>query len=175
MVGEIRDLETASIAVKAALTGHLVLSTLHTNDAASTITRMIDMGVEAFNVAAAVNLITAQRLVRRICLNCKIEADYLPEMIRAAGIPEGELGDYTFYRGEGCDSCGGSGYAGRQGLYEVMPMTPTLRRMVLQGASSDELKTQSIDEGMITLRRDGLIKVKRGITTLDEVLKETAL
>ncbi len=175
MVGEIRDLETASIAVKAALTGHLVLSTLHTNDAASTITRMIDMGVEAFNVAAAVNLITAQRLVRRICLNCKIEADYLPEMIRAAGIPEGELGDYTFYRGEGCDSCGGSGYAGRQGLYEVMPLTPTLRRMVLQGASSDELKKQAVDEGMITLRRDGLIKVKRGITTLDEVLKETAL
>ena len=174
MVGEIRDLETGGIAVKAALTGHLVLSTLHTNDAASTITRLVDMGVEPFNVAAAVSLITAQRLVRRICPNCKVEASYLPEMIRAAGIPGSELDQYTFYRGEGCDSCSGSGYAGRQGLYEVLPMTLTLRRMVLQGASSDELKAQAVEDGMITLRQDGMIKVKRGITTLDEVLKETA-
>ena len=175
MVGEIRDLETGGIAVKAALTGHLVLSTLHTNDAASTITRMIDMGIEAFNVAAAVNLITAQRLVRRICLNCKVEATYLPEVIKAAGIPEDELPDYAFYRGQGCDACGGSGYAGRQGLYEVMSMTPTIRRLVLKGESSDELKLQAIKDGMLTLRHDGLIKVKRGITTLDEILKETAL
>ena len=175
MVGEIRDLETGGIAVKAALTGHLVLSTLHTNDAASTITRMVDMGIEAFNVAAAVNLITAQRLVRRICLNCKAETTYLPEVIRTSGIPEAELSDYAFYRGEGCDACGGSGYAGRQGLYEVMSMSPMLRRMVLQGSSSDELKEQAIRDGTITLREDGLIKVKRGITTLDEVLKETAL
>ena len=175
MVGEIRDLETGGIAVKAALTGHLVLSTLHTNDAASTITRMIDMGIEAFNVAAAVNLITAQRLVRRICLNCKVEATYLPEVIKAAGIPEDELPDYAFYRGQGCDACGGSGYAGRQGLYEVMSMTPTIRRFVLKGESSDELKLQAIKDGMLTLRQDGLIKVKRGITTLDEILKETAL
>ncbi len=174
MVGEIRDLETGGIAVKAALTGHLVLSTLHTNDAASTITRLVDMGIEPFNVAAAVSLITAQRLVRRICPNCKVEASYLPEMIRAAGIPGSELDQYTFYRGEGCDSCSGSGYAGRQGLYEVLPMTLTLRRMVLQGASSDELKEQAVSDGMITLRQDGMIKVKRGITTLDEVLKETA-
>jgi type IV pilus assembly protein PilB len=175
MVGEIRDLETGGIGVKAALTGHLVLSTLHTNDAASTITRMVDMGLEAFNVAAAVNLITAQRLVRRICLNCKVEATYLPEIIRAAGIPEHELGEYAFHRGDGCDACGGSGYAGRQGLYEVLSMSPTVRRMVLQGCSSDELKEQAVRDGMITLRQDGLIKVKRGITTLDEVLKETAL
>jgi len=174
MVGEIRDLETGSIAVKASLTGHLVLSTLHTNDAAATITRMIDMGIEAFNVAAAVTVITAQRLIRRICPNCKVEATYLPEMIRAAGIPPEEIDDYTFYRGEGCDSCGGSGYAGRQGLYEVLPMSMDLRRMVLKGASSDELKRQAIEEGMITLREDGMVKVKRGITTLDEVLKETA-
>ncbi|MDH3732110.1 MAG: type IV-A pilus assembly ATPase PilB [Gemmatimonadota bacterium] len=174
MVGEIRDLETGGIAVKASLTGHLVLSTLHTNDAAATITRMIDMGVEAFNVAAAVTVITAQRLVRRICPNCKVEANYLPEMIRAAGISDPELPEYTLYRGEGCDSCGGSGYAGRQGLYEVLPMTHELRRMVLRGASSDELKEQAVDEGMITLRQDGMLKVKRGITTLDEVLKETA-
>jgi len=121
-----------------------------------------------------VSLITAQRLVRRICPNCKVEASYLPEMIRAAGIPGSELDQYTFYRGEGCDSCSGSGYAGRQGLYEVLPMTLTLRRMVLQGASSDELKAQAVEDGMITLRQDGMIKVKRGITTLDEVLKETA-
>jgi type IV pilus assembly protein PilB len=174
MVGEIRDLETGSTAVKASLTGHLVLSTLHTNDAAATITRMIDMGIEAFNVAAAVTVITAQRLVRRICPNCKVEATYLPEMIRAAGINPDEASEYTFYRGEGCDSCGGSGYAGRQGLYEVLPMTLALRRMVLKGASSDDLKEQAIAEGMVTLREDGMLKVKRGITTLDEVLKETA-
>jgi len=174
MVGEIRDLETGGIAVKAALTGHLVLSTLHTNDAASTITRMIDMGIEAFNVSAAVNMITAQRLVRRICNNCKNETTYLPEMIRAAGIPAAEIDSYTFYRGEGCDACGGSGYAGRQGLYEVLPMTQNLRRLVLRGGSADELKEQAVSEGMLTLRHDGLVKVKRGITTLDEVLKETA-
>ncbi|MDX1577600.1 MAG: type IV-A pilus assembly ATPase PilB [Gemmatimonadota bacterium] len=174
MVGEIRDVETGSIAVKAALTGHLVLSTLHTNDAASTITRMIDMGIEAFNVAAAVNIITAQRLVRRICLNCKAETSYLPEVLSSAGIRGSELGEYQFFRGEGCDACGGSGYAGRQGLYEVMPMSPTIRRMVLRGDSSDDLKAQAIEEGMLTLRDDGLLKVKRGITTLDEVLKETA-
>ena len=174
MVGEIRDLETGGIAVKAALTGHLVLSTLHTNDAASTITRMIDMGIETFNVASAVNLITAQRLVRRICNNCKVETTYLPEALEAAGIPAADVRDITFYKGEGCDSCAGSGYSGRQGLYEVMPLSPTLRRMVLQGASAAELKDQAVEEGMLTLRRDGLIKVKRGITTLEEVVKETA-
>ncbi len=174
MVGEIRDLETGGIAVKAALTGHLVLSTLHTNDAASTITRMIDMGVEPFNVASAVNLITAQRLVRRICNNCKVEASYLPEVLETAGLDE-EAGSFPFFRGEGCDACNGSGYSGRQGLYEVMPMTASLRRMVLQGASSDDLKTEAVREGMITLRKDGLLKVRRGVTTLDEVLKETTL
>jgi type IV pilus assembly protein PilB len=175
MVGEIRDLETGGIAVKASLTGHLVLSTLHTNDAASTVTRMIDMGIETFNVASAVNLITAQRLVRRICNNCKTEATYVPEVLRAAGLEEAQMGSMTFYKGEGCESCAGSGYAGRQGLYEVMPMTPTLRRMVLQGASGAELQQQAVAEGMITLRQDGLLKVQRGVTTLDEVLKETAL
>jgi type IV pilus assembly protein PilB len=174
MVGEIRDLETGGIAVKASLTGHLVLSTLHTNDAASTITRMVDMGIEPFNVSAAVNLITAQRLVRRICTSCKAEASYPDEVLRAASIPSEILATLTFYKGEGCDACGGSGYAGRQGLYEVMKMSRTLRRMVLQGASADDLKTQAVEDGMLTLRDDGLLKVKRGITTLDEVLKETA-
>ncbi|MCG8466933.1 MAG: type IV-A pilus assembly ATPase PilB [Gemmatimonadetes bacterium] len=174
MVGEIRDLETGGIAVKAALTGHLVLSTLHTNDAASTITRMVDMGIEPFNVSAAVNLITAQRLVRRICTNCKVETSYLPEVLRSAGIKGSEVDDYVFYRGEGCDSCGGSGYAGRQGLYEVLAMSPAIRRMVLTGESTADIKAQAVEEGLITLRADGLLKVKRGITTLDEVIKETA-
>jgi len=174
MVGEIRDLETGGIAVKASLTGHLVLSTLHTNDAASTITRMVDMGIEPFNVSAAVNLITAQRLVRRICKRCKAETSYPDEVLQAARIPPEILATLTFFKGEGCDACGGSGYAGRQGLYEVMKMSRTLRRMVLQGASADDLKTQAIEDGMLTLRDDGLLKVKRGITTLDEVLKETA-
>ena len=174
MVGEVRDLETAGIAVKAALTGHLVLSTLHTNDAASTITRLVDMGVEPFNVAAAVNLITAQRLVRRICEDCKVETSYLPEVLSTAGITDDQIEGITFYKGEGCDECGGSGYVGRQGLYEVMPMTRTLRRMLLQGASADDMKQQAVQHGMLTLRDDGLLKVRRGITTLDEVLKETA-
>jgi len=174
MVGEIRDMETGSIAIKAALTGHLVLSTLHTNDAASTITRMIDMGIEPFNVASAVNVITAQRLVRRICKNCKMETTYPPEFLQAAGLDPGRAAQITFYEGEGCDACNDSGYSGRQGLYEVMPMTRTLRRMVLDGASSDELKDRAIEEGMLTLRRDGLLKVQRGITTLEEVIKETA-
>ncbi len=174
MVGEIRDLETGGIAVKAALTGHLVLSTLHTNDAASTITRMVDMGIEAFNVAAAVNLITAQRLVRRICTNCKVETSYLPEVLRSGGIKGSEVEDHVFYRGEGCDSCGGSGYAGRQGLYEVLPMTPAIRRLILNGDSADLIKEQAVEDGMVTLREDGLLKVKKGVTMLDEVLKETA-
>ncbi len=174
MVGEIRDLETGGIAVKASLTGHLVLSTLHTNDAASTITRMIDMGLEPFNVASALNCITAQRLVRRICSNCRAEATYMPEVLRAARITEEQAASMTFFRGEGCDACNGSGYSGRQGLYEVLPMTPDLRRMILEGESADELNRTAVEQGMITLREDGLVKVRKGITTLDEVIKETA-
>jgi type IV pilus assembly protein PilB len=174
MVGEIRDLETGSIAIKAALTGHLVLSTLHTNDAPSTVTRMIDMGIEPFNVASAVNLITAQRLCRRICGNCKEPVTYPAEYIRAALLTDADLEGVTFYRGKGCDRCNGSGYKGRQGLYEVMAMSPALRRMVLSGASTADLQTQAIEEGMLTLRMDGMLKVRQGVTTLEEVLKETA-
>ncbi|HEX7089341.1 MAG TPA: type IV-A pilus assembly ATPase PilB [Longimicrobiales bacterium] len=174
MVGEIRDLETGSIAIKAALTGHLVLSTLHTNDAPSTVTRLIDMGLEPFNVAAAINLVTAQRLVRRICPNCRVEATYPQEYLEAARLTPEQLRSLKFYKGKGCDACGGSGYRGRQGLYEVMAMSPTLRRMIMQGASTDELREQAIKEGMLTLRMDGLLKVSRGITTLEEVIKETA-
>ena len=174
MVGEIRDLETGSIAIKAALTGHLVLSTLHTNDAPSTITRMIDMGIEAFNVASAVNLITAQRLVRRVCQNCKEPVTYPREYLDAAGLTDQDIEGITFYRGAGCETCNGSGYKGRQGLYEVMAMSPTLRRMVLQSASAAELQAQAIAEGMLTLRMDGFVKLRKGITTLEEVIKETA-
>ncbi|CAN5798898.1 type IV-A pilus assembly ATPase PilB [soil metagenome] len=174
MVGEIRDIETGSIAIKAALTGHLVLSTLHTNDAPSTITRMVDMGIEPFNVASAVNLITAQRLVRRICKRCKEPAIYPEEYLAAAGIPPEDREVMIFYRGKGCDDCNGSGYRGRQGMYEVMAMSPTLRRMILQSASTAELTAQAVSEGMLTLRMDGMLKVKAGITTLEEVIKETA-
>jgi type IV pilus assembly protein PilB len=174
MVGEIRDLETGSIAIKAALTGHLVLSTLHTNDAPSTVTRMIDMGIEPFNVASAVNLIVAQRLVRRICSECKDEHQYTDEELSVLNLTEQELQDITFYRGTGCDACAGSGYKGRQGLYEVLSMSPELRRMVMKEASTADLTEQAVKEGMLTLRMDGLQKIRRGITTLEEVAKETA-
>jgi type IV pilus assembly protein PilB len=174
MVGEVRDMETGSIAIKAALTGHLVLSTLHTNDAPSTITRMVDMGIEPFNVASAVNLITAQRLVRRICTSCREPATYTDDWLQSAGISPVEARSTVFYRGRGCGDCGGTGYRGRQGLYEVMAMSPALRHMILQGASTAELRDQAVAEGMLTLRMDGMLKVKRGITTLEEVIKETA-
>jgi type IV pilus assembly protein PilB len=173
MVGEIRDIETGGIAIKAALTGHLVLSTLHTNDAPSTVTRMIDMGLEPFNVAAALNVITAQRLLRRICGNCKVEATYTDEYLDSAGLTD-EQRSLTFYKGEGCDNCHDSGYRGRQGLYEVMAATPGIRKLIMQGAGADELKEQALKDGMLTLRMDGMKKVEKGITTLEEVIKETA-
>jgi type IV pilus assembly protein PilB len=175
MVGEIRDLETGGIAVKAALTGHLVLSTLHTNDAPSTVTRLIDMGLEPFNVAAALSLVTAQRLVRRICERCKVEASYTEDYVQAAHLPDGFRDRVTLYRGEGCDECGGSGYRGRQGLYEVMAMSSRMRKLVMQESGTDELREAAIDEGMLTLRMDGLKKLERGLTTLEEVLKETSV
>ena len=174
MVGEIRDLETGSIAIKAALTGHLVLSTLHTNDAPSTITRMIDMGIEAFNVASAVNLVAAQRLVRRICKECKAPASYRDEELRALGTDLEAIRRIGFFKGTGCDACGGLGYRGRAGLYEVMALSPELRRMILRGASVAELRDQAVAEGMLTLRMDGIKKIEKGVTTLEEVVKETA-
>jgi type IV pilus assembly protein PilB len=174
MVGEIRDIETGSIAIKAALTGHLVLSTLHTNDAPSTITRMIDMGIEPFNVASAVNLIVAQRLVRRICSECKEPHEYTAEEVAALSLTAEELAAITFYRGAGCDICNGTGYKGRAGLYEVLALSPELRRGILRGASAGEIKEQAVAEGMLTLRTDGIVKIKKGVTTLEEVVKETA-
>ncbi|HET7600005.1 MAG TPA: ATPase, T2SS/T4P/T4SS family, partial [Gemmatimonadales bacterium] len=174
MIGEIRDLETGGIAIKAALTGHLVLSTLHTNDAPSTITRLIDLGVEAFNVASAVNLVVAQRLVRRICKDCKAPHTYTDEELHSLGSDLDAIRRIGFMKGKGCDSCSGTGYKGRQGLYEVMAMSPELRRMVLRGASVAELRDQAVEEGMLTLRMDGVKKIEKGITTLEEVVKETA-
>jgi type IV pilus assembly protein PilB len=174
MIGEIRDLETGGIAIKAALTGHLVLSTLHTNDAPSTITRMIDMGIEAFNVASAVNLVVAQRLVRRICAECKGPHSYKDEELRALGTDLDSLRQLKFMKGRGCDACSGTGYKGRQGLYEVMALSPELRRMILRGASVAELQAQAVVEGMLTLRMDGMRKIERGVTTLEEVVKESA-
>jgi type IV pilus assembly protein PilB len=173
MVGEIRDIETGGIAIKAALTGHLVMSTVHTNDAPSTITRLIDMGLEPFNVAAALNCVAAQRLVRRICATCKEPVTYPAEYLEAARI-HGKDREITFYRGKGCDRCGGTGYKGRAGLYEVMAMSSELRKMIMQGVSADELREQGLAEGMLTLRMDGLRKVAQGVTTLEEVVKETA-
>ena len=174
MVGEIRDIETGSIAINAALTGHLVLSTVHTNDAPSTITRLIDMGVEPFNVASAVNLIVAQRLVRRICTGCKVEHRYQPEELKALGGDTREFSGITFFKGRGCEQCNSTGYKGRAGLYEVMSLSAELRRMILKGASTAELQEQAVKEGMLTLRMDGLVKIRKGISTLEEVVKETA-
>ncbi len=173
MVGEIRDVETGSIAIKAALTGHLVLSTIHTNDAPSTVNRMIDMGLQPFLVASALNCIVAQRLVRRICKDCKRERTYQPEVLLEAGLPEEEL-DHVFYEGEGCSSCDDTGYKGRLGLYEVMPISKSMKRLITNHAGTAEILEQALEDGMITLRRDGFEKMKRGITTLDEVLRETS-
>jgi type IV pilus assembly protein PilB len=174
MIGEIRDLETGGIAIKAALTGHLVLSTLHTNDAPSTITRMIDMGVEAFNVASAVNLVVAQRLVRRICRGCAETVTYREDELKSLADDVTSLKHIEFRRGKGCDTCGGLGYKGRAGLYEVMALSPELRRAILRGDSVAELRDVAVREGMLTLRMDGIKKIEQGVTTLEEVVKETA-
>ncbi|MGQ0538313.1 MAG: GspE/PulE family protein [Gemmatimonadaceae bacterium] len=209
MVGEIRDIETGGIAIKAALTGHLVLSTLHTNSAAETVTRLLDMGLEPFNVASALNLVVAQRLVRRICVTCKRkykpddselvaakvtpettlrELRFTQEAIAAArenATPEvapllenlsldSKVAELAFFKGRGCDECSGSGLKGRQGLYEVMRLSTNMRRMIMQNASGQDIKEAAIGEGMLTLRMDGWLKVVKGITTLEQVIRETA-
>jgi type IV pilus assembly protein PilB len=135
---------------------------------------MIDMGIEPFNVSSAVNLILAQRLVRRICKDCKAEYEYSPEELKALTVDLKDFKGMTFYKGAGCDTCGGTGYKGRAGLYEVMALSPELRRLILRGASTAELQEQAIKDGMLTLRMDGLVKMKKGVTTLEEVVKETA-
>jgi type IV pilus assembly protein PilB len=210
MVGEIRDLETGGIAVKAALTGHMVLSTLHTNSAPETVTRLLDMGLEPFNVASALNLVLAQRLIRRICKDCKTKYDPSDEELAGMKVArDAKLGDLRFtqvaidgvkgkatkeaapfiqnisldttigqlpfFKGAGCDSCAGLGLKGRQGLYEVMPMTPKIRRALLQNLSAAELRDLAIDEGMLTLRMDGWLKILKGLTTPEQVLRETSV
>ena len=209
MLGEIRDLETGGIAIKAALTGHMVLSTLHTNSAPETIVRLLDMGLEPFNVASALNLILAQRLVRRICSKCKTK--YTPDVAEFAGAkvkPDTTLGslrfteealfnarlraapealpfltnlsletrieELPFFKGLGCDACGGTGLKGRQGVYEVMFMTPTLKKLIMQNADVQIIRDSAIEEGMLTLRMDGWLKVLKGVTTLEQVIRETS-
>ncbi|GJG85534.1 type IV-A pilus assembly ATPase PilB [Gemmatimonadetes bacterium T265] len=208
MVGEIRDLETGGIAIKAALTGHLVLSTLHTNSAPETVTRLLDMGLEPFNVSSALNLVLAQRLVRRICMKCKVRhalsaADFAGAKVRgetrlrelrftpraveeakARATPEAApllagvtvdtpVGELPYFRGAGCEACSGTGLKGRQGLYEVMVMTPRIRKQVLTGADAAAIRETAVEEGMLTLRMDGWLKVLKGITTLEQVARET--
>jgi type IV pilus assembly protein PilB len=209
MVGEIRDLETGGIAIKAALTGHMVLSTLHTNSAPETVTRLLDMGLEPFNVASAVNLILAQRLLRRICSNCTEQyqpsqeefdaAKVTPEMtlrelrfsplalenVKGKGTKyanpfienislDTKFGDLGYFRGKGCDACGGGGMKGRAGVYEVMMLTPTLRRCIMQNLGAPELRDAAVDEGMLTLRMDAWLKVFKGNTTMEQMIRETA-
>jgi len=173
LVGEIRDFETAEIAVKAALTGHLVLSTLHTNDAPSTVNRLMNMGIEPFLVASSVHLICAQRLVRRVCSNCKEPAPLPAPALVQAGFSQDDAGTVQPMKGKGCDKCNQTGYKGRVGLYEVMEIAEELRELILVGASGLELRRKAIDEGMITLRQSGLRKVMGGMTTVEEVVRET--
>jgi len=173
LVGEIRDFETAEIAIKAALTGHLVLSTLHTNGAPETISRLMNMGIEPFLVATAVHLICAQRLVRRICAECKEQVPLPPQALLEAGFTAEESRRAKISKGKGCQVCNGTGYKGRCGLYEVMEVDDDIRELILVGASAVELKKKAIERGMITLRRSGLVKVMEGVTTLEEVARET--
>ena len=175
LVGEVRDFETAEIAVKAALTGHLVLSTLHTNDAPSTINRLMNMGIEPFLVATSINCICAQRLVRRVCSSCAEDVETPPQMLIQVGFAPDEVKSLKIKRGRGCERCNNGGYKGRVGLYEVLTFTDEIRDMILSGASSIELKRKAIEEGMVSLRMAGLQKIREGVTTLEEVLRETVL
>lgn len=173
MIGEIRDFETAEIAVKAALTGHLVLSTLHTNDAPATINRLLNMGIEPFLVASAVNLITAQRLARRVCSECKEKEDIPVQALIEAGVSADEASEFVCYKGRGCPVCNNTGYKGRVGFYQVMPMLEPIRELILNGANTAEIKRESMRLGVKTMRQSGLTKLKEGVTSLEEVLRVT--
>jgi type IV pilus assembly protein PilB len=173
MIGEIRDFETAEIGVKAALTGHMVLSTLHTNDAPSTINRLLNMGIEPFLVASAVNLITAQRLARRICAECKTVEEIPLQALIDAGVPAKEAPSVVCYRGAGCPKCNGTGYKGRVGFYQVMPMLEPIRELILNGANTTEIKRESMRLGIKTMRQSGLTKLAEGVTSFEEVLRVT--
>jgi len=174
MVGEIRDLETASIAIKAALTGHLVFSTIHTNDAPSTVNRLVDIGIKPFLVASAVRTIMAQRLVRKICKKCRRPRQYSDQELLAAGIDPAELAGYTTYEGAGCASCGGSGYRGRIGLYEVLAIDKNIKQAIIEKATASRIRVMGVRNGMRTLRMDAVDKMKNGVTTLEEVTRVTA-
>lgn len=173
MVGEIRDFETAEIAVKAALTGHLVFSTLHTNDAPSTISRLLNMGIEPFLVSSSVVMILAQRLVRKICENCKEKIEVPTNVLTDIGFSPEEAKSLECYKGKGCEQCGGTGYKGRVALYEVMPVKEEIKELVLKGVSDIEIKKEAVRLGMRTLRYSGLEKVKEELTTIEEVLRVT--
>lgn len=173
MVGEIRDLETAEIAVRAALTGHLVLSTVHTNDAPSTVERLVNMGIERFLLTSSTNLILAQRLIRRICGECRVEADVSEEAMKSLEVPRGLWNGFRSYRGTGCQNCNQTGYRGRVAIYELMPLTEELKRLVLKGADGLQIKAAAISQGMKTLRMSAIQKVREGITTIEETVRAT--
>ncbi|MFA5089077.1 MAG: ATPase, T2SS/T4P/T4SS family, partial [Candidatus Omnitrophota bacterium] len=173
MVGEIRDKETADIAVQAALTGHLVFSTLHTNDAASSLTRLLDMGVEPFLVSSSVIGIAAQRLVRLICEKCKEPYKPALETLKDLGIEPGVEEGHEFYRGKGCPKCAGTGFKGRMAIFELLPVNEKIRDMIDKRNSADEIKRKAVEMGMKTLRQDGIIKARKGLTTLEEVVRVT--
>jgi type IV pilus assembly protein PilB len=173
LVGEIRDLETAEIGVKAALTGHLVLSTLHTNDAPSTIGRLLDMGVEPFLVSSSLIVTVAQRLIRCICPDCKEPVEIPPDALLELGVPDAEINDFTCFKGKGCGKCSNIGYRGRLSLYEVMPTTEEMQELILRRAAANEIKRAAIQAGMKTLRMSGIAKIKQGVTTIEEVLRVT--
>jgi type IV pilus assembly protein PilB len=173
MVGEIRDFETAQIAVQAALTGHLVLSTVHTNDAPGTISRLIDMGIEPFLISSAIILILAQRLIRKVCTECREAVKVHPQLLIDLGVPPDEVKSFPVYKGKGCSLCNNTGYKGRVGLYEVMPMKEEIKELVLSRASTSEIKKEAIRLGMKTLRQSGVAKIKEGVTTIEEVLRST--
>ena len=173
LVGEVRDAETAAIAVKAALTGHLVLSTLHTNDAPSSISRLVNMGIEPFLVGNSCNLVAAQRLVRKVCENCKEPHDLPSNRLVEAGMDEDQLPNVRAMKGRGCDRCSGTGYKGRVGLFEIMEVSETVRDLILTNPPVTELRDLAVKEGMSTLRQSGLAKVRDGVTTLEEVVRET--
>ena len=173
MVGEIRDFETAQIGVQAALTGHLVLSTVHTNDAPGTISRLIDMGIEPFLISSAIVLILAQRLIRKVCMECREPIKVHPQLLIDLGIPPDEVKSFQVYKGKGCSLCNNTGYKGRVGLYEVMPMKEEVKELVLSRASTSEIKKEAIRLGMKTLRQSGIAKIKEGVTTIEEVLRST--
>jgi type IV pilus assembly protein PilB len=173
MVGEIRDFETAQIAVQAALTGHLVLSTVHTNDAPGTISRLIDMGIEPFLISSAIVLILAQRLIRKVCMECREAVKVHPQLLIDLGIPPDEVKSFPVYKGKGCSLCNNTGYKGRVGLYEVMSMKEEIKELILSRASTSEVKKEAIRLGMKTLRQSGVAKIKEGVTTIEEVLRST--